>query len=90
MYAFNGDQFEVQGELVNWTDVNAAWSSFGQSVSLDRNGTTAIVGAPGYSPSGTNSNEGGTFIYRYINGVWQKEYYQEGRYADVDEPVLFA
>ncbi len=42
---------------------------FGSSVSVD--GNTMIAGAPNYSVSADNSNEGGAFVYaRQSNGAW--------------------
>lgn len=74
VYGFNGNYYELQAEIVNWTESSAAMTShFGQSCSLDRNGSTLIVGAPGFSPSEGGYSEGGVFIYHNDNGVWDLE-----------------
>jgi len=45
--------------------------SFGQSVSVSSDGTTAIVGSS-YS-NGNSSRSGSAYIYELVDGVWQQE-----------------
>lgn len=69
---------QLLAELVNWGDTDGSMgvSSFGTSCSLDRNGTTLIVGAPDFSPTAGLTSEGGIFIYHkdHDSGLWEAEY----------------
>lgn len=69
----NSATWSLQSTLTNWTDYPAAWSYFGRSCGLNKNGTALIVGAPSFSPSESHYGDGGVIIFRYYGRVWQRE-----------------
>lgn len=45
---------------------------FGQSISMNGNGTNAIIGAPAWEPSGFTNNYGASYYYQLFPSGWQE------------------
>ncbi len=62
-----GNTWNVAAELV--ASDGGAGDNFGSSVSINDNGTVAIIGSP-YANIGTSKKQGAAYIFNLVNGVW--------------------
>lgn len=78
IYDFNGASWEQSAALTR-TD-SAAYTNFGQFVSISNDGSWVIVGAPSFDQPASNTGE--AYIYNLIGASWELSARLTGLYSD--------
>jgi hypothetical protein len=70
IFKYNGSTWSQEAKLV--ASDKALYDYFGQSVSINANGTKVVIGAYGANPDGI-SDAGAAYIFKYNGSTWSQE-----------------